>query len=241
MAQNNNELELEYRIFERIAKEDMPIGAVSLHEMLEENGFSLSVTAVSRLLRAYRKDGSLERVKNQGHILTARGEERRRRLASEMALNETMKELTDMENDDRAGKILGILTARRAIEVEASYRAALNATEEDIAKMDAIIRQQYLEMERDEDYSIESANFHRAVLDAAKVPLLLTLYNFIGLSNQWQNFFIGTFKFYNTPMNLAHEEILSAIKRRDAERASRLMSDHMDRVIRNAEKLILKK
>ncbi len=241
MAQNNNELELEYRIFERIAEEDMPIGAVSLHEMLEENGFSLSVTAVSRLLRAYRKDGSLERVKNQGHILTARGEERRRRLASEMALNETMKELTDMENDDRAGKILGILTARRAIEVEASYRAALNATEEDIAKMDAIIRQQYLEMERDEDYSIESANFHRAVLDAAKVPLLLTLYNFIGLSNQWQNFFIGTFKFYNTPMNLAHEEILSAIKRRDAERASRLMSDHMDRVIRNAEKLILKK
>ncbi len=79
------------------------------------------------------------------------------------------------------------------------------------------------------------------MLDAAKVPLLLTLYNFIGLSNQWQNFFIGTFKFYNTPMNLAHEEILSAIKRRDAERASRLMSDHMDRVIRNAEKLILKK
>ena len=237
----NDELELEYRIFERIAKEDMPIGAVSLHEMLEKNGFSLSVTGVSRLLRSYRKEGYLERVKNQGHILTCCGEERRRHLASEMALHETMKELTETENGDPAEKILGILTARRAIEVEASYRAALNATKEDIAKMDAIIRQQYLEMERDEDYSSESANFHRAVLDAAKVPLLVTLYNFIGLSNQWQHFFVGTFKLYNTPTNLPHEEILRAIEKRDAEQAARLMSDHMDKVIRNAEKLILKK
>lgn len=237
----NDELALECRIFERIAEEDMPIGAVSLHEMLEENGFSLSVTGVSRLLRAYRKEGYLERVKNQGHILTALGEERRGHLASEMALHKTMKELTNTENGDRAEKILGILTGRRAIEVEASYRAARNATEEDIAKMDRIIRQQYLEMERGKDYSSESANFHRAVLDAAKIPLLVTLYDFIGLSNQWQHFFIGTFKLYHTPMNLGHEEILSAIKKRDAEGASRLMSEHMDQVIRNAEKLILKR
>lgn len=234
------DVELEYQILEKIAAEDMPIGAVAIHDNLEENAFSLSETAVSRLLRAYRKNGYLERVKNQGHILTAAGRERLRQLASERALYSAFRDLAGNENENNNENILGILIARRSIEVEAAYRAAKNATDEDISAMDSIIQTQYTEMEKGEDYSDASASFHRAVLHAAKVPMLVTLYNFIGLSNQWQNFFIGTFKLYNTPMNVSHEEIYKAIRDRNPAKASESMADHMDKVIANAKKLILK-
>lgn len=239
MSQNEG-LDLEYSILENIAIEDMPIGAVSLHEKLEKD-FSLSETGVSRLLRMYRKNGYLERVKNQGHILTDLGKERLKQLASERALYVAVKDLAGAENGGGDEKILGILVARRAIEVEAAYRAATRATADDIDAMDSIIKRQYVGMEQGKDYSDESASFHRAVLNAAKVPMLLTLYNFIGLSNQWQNFFIGTFKLYNTPMNVSHEEIFRAISERDPHKAAERMSDHMDKVISNAKKLILKK
>ena len=93
-------------------------------------------------------------------------------------------------------------------------------------------------MERGEDYTEESSNFHRTVLRAARVPLLETLYQFIGLSSQWQNFFIGTFKLYHTPLNLHHEEILNAIRTRNPKKAASAMASHMNDVIQNARKLI---
>lgn len=237
---NSKNIELEYSILEKIAIEDMPIGAVTIHEKLEKNAFSLSETAVSRLLRAYRKNGYLERIKNQGHILTDMGRERLRQLASERALYKTFRELAGPENGNDGESILGILISRRAIEVEAAYRAARNATDEDLGQMASIIRTQYAEMEKGEDYSDASASFHKAILYAAKIPMLVTLYNFIGLSNQWQNFFVGTFKIYNTPINVSHEAIYKALKERCPSEAAGLMADHMDKVIENAGKLILK-
>jgi len=241
MMSHSNHTELERAILEIISLEDMPIGAVSIHERLEEMAFTLSEAAVSRLLRVYRKNGCLERVKNQGHILTDLGRERVKQLASERELYNVFRGLVGNDHEGDNEKIMGILISRRAIEVEAAYRAAENASDEDIAALEKIIGTQYAEMEKGEDYSDASANFHRAVLFAAKIPMLITLYNFIGLSNQWQHFFIGTFKLYNTPMNVSHEEIFLAIRDKNPLKASALMADHMDKVIINAEKLIFKK
>lgn len=236
----DKDFEIKYLLFEKIAAEDMPIGAVLLNEMLKQNNHQLSEAVVGRLLRSYRSEGYLERIKNQGHVLTDQGRAFFKQLSAQRELYTAMDKLV------RKGVIEGqnflhILIARRAIEVEASYRAALNATTKDIMLLEQIVQKQYVGMEKGEDYSYESASFHRTVIAASKIPLLVTFYNFIGLSNQWQNFFIGTFKLYNTPMNQGHEQILDAIKNREPEKAAKLMSDHMDQVILNAEKLLLKK
>lgn len=236
----DKDFEIKYLIFEKIALEDMPIGAVSLNETLRQNCHHLCEAAVSRLLRSYRGEGYLERIKNQGHILTDKGRKHLKQLAAQRELYSAMDKL--VKNGVHDGKnFLHILIARRAIEVEAAYRATLNATEKEIILLEQIVQKQYLGMERGEDYSDESASFHRTIIAVAKIPLLTTFYNFIGLSNQWQNFFIGTFKLYNTPMNKEHEKILDAIKNREPEKAAKYMSDHMDKVIINAEKLLLNK
>ena len=215
----------------------MPAGAVVVHGYLEEMGISLSETAVSRLLRLYRKNGLLERVGNQGHILTDSGRARIEQLDTERALRYTLNKLTGSERGAEC-QIMGVLIARSALEIEAAYRAAVNATDSDIERLEEIIKAQYKEMEMGSDYTETSGDFHRTVLKISKVPLLETLYNFIGISSQWQNFFIGTFKHYNTPLNVPHEEIYKAIKKRDPDEAVKAMASHMDKIIENAKRLI---
>ena len=140
---------------------------------------------------------------------------------------------------EKKKRIQGVLVARRAIEVEGAFRAALNATSDEIENIGIIIKKQYEDMKSDKDYTDESTNFHTAILRASKIPMLETLYHFIGISTRWQNFFIGTFKLYNTPINLQHEMIFDAIKERNPQKASAAMALHMDSVIENAKKLLL--
>ena len=73
----------------------------------------------------------------------------------------------------------------------------------------------------------------------ARSSILSNLYDLIGLSVQWQDFFIGTFKMYNQPVNVSHDKVLQAIKDRDPERASMLMGKHLTDVVDNAKKLYL--
>ena len=63
--------------------------------------------------------------------------------------------------------------------------------------------------------------------------LLKIMYEFIGLSVEWQIFFIETFKVYDTPLNVSHENILKAIKERDPRKAADLMEEHLTDVIEN--------
>ena len=77
------------------------------------------------------------------------------------------------------------------------------------------------------------------ILKMARSSILSNLYDLIGLSVQWQDFFIGTFKMYNQPVNVSHEKVLQAIKDRDPERASMLMGKHLTDVVDNAKKLYL--
>lgn len=229
--------ELEYHILNKLKIEDMPAGAVLVHGYLDDMGISLSETGVSRLLRLYRKDGYLEKMGNQGHLLTDLGRKRIEQLETERALRQTLGKLTGSDIGEE-NQILGVLIARRAIEIEAAYRAAIKATDRDIEKLEEIIKTQYKEMEQGSDYAEISGDFHRTVLKISRVPLLETLYDFIGLSTQWQNFFIGTFKHYNTPLNVPHEEIYKAIKKHDPEGAVETMASHMDKIIENAKRLI---
>ena len=94
-------------------------------------------------------------------------------------------------------------------------------------------------MEKNENYADHSAAFHKTIMKMARSSILSNLYDLIGLSVQWQDFFIGTFKMYNQPVNVSHEKVLQAIKDRDPERASMLMGKHLTDVVDNAKKLYL--
>lgn len=230
---------LEYPILQIMNERTEPLGAGTLAEMLRDGGTVVSEAGIGRVLRDLRNRNLLSRIGFQGHAITDAGRERLRDLEVVRLAGKTLRDFL-MQNDALRGhNMKDILVARRALEREAAAQAAIHATEGEIAELETIVRAQYEGMEKNEDYADLSTAFHKKILEVARCPLIKTLYEFIGLSVQWQGFFIGTFKMYNQPLNRSHEKILNAIRDRDPERASHLMSLHLGDVISNAEKLFL--
>lgn len=229
----------EYPILKIMSEQPSPLGAGALAEMLRDESISISEAGIGRTLRELRHRDCLERVGFQGHRITERGSLRLAELERMRVAGKTLRDF--LRNGDylKGHGILDILVTRRALEREAAAQAAVKATPAEIEELERIVRLQYEGMEKNEDYADISTAFHKKILQIARCPLLQSLYEFIGLSVQWQHFFIGTFKMYNQPLNVSHEKILNAIKERDPEKASLAMSMHLGDVISNAERLYL--
>ena len=229
----------EYPILKILSGSENPSGAGVLCEALSLQGITISEAGIGRALRNFRNKGLLERVGFQGHRITGAGVARLAELEETRQKAETLKQMLNQTGSLKGYSVLDILIARKAIESEAASQAAVRALPEDISRLENIVSAQYEEMGRNEDYSNLSSSFHHEILRIARVPLLETLYGLIGLSVQWQGFFIGTFKMYNQPVNKSHEKIVTAIKSKDPEKASLYMGRHLDDVIKNARRLFL--
>lgn len=229
---------LEFPILHMMREAETPMGAGAIAEILERQGIVISEAGIGRALRSFRQRGMLERKGFQGHVITDKGIERLANLEATKRYGETLKKLME-KSPIHNYNVVDILTARRALEREAAYQAALKATPEDIAELEDIVRAQYSGMEKNENYADHSVAFHKTVIKMARSSILSNLYDLIGLSVQWQDFFIGTFKMYNQPVNVSHEKVLQAIKDHDPDKAALLMGKHLTDVISNAKKLRL--
>ena len=235
MVRNKNDVV--YWILSFLNETDAPQGAGLLLEEIRQKDVNISEATIGRMLRTLRTQGLLERVSNLGHKITPPGREYLGKLQKERGLGATLRAVLSESEAGGVDNLVEVLIARRALEREAVIQATKNASEEELDELGGIIRTQYEMMERGEDYSVMSGNFHRAIIKMSHVPLLETMYNFIGMSTTWQSFFIGMFMMYDIPANLEHEKVFKAMRERNAEKAGRIMSAHIDDVIRNAQKL----
>lgn len=229
--------DLDYWILHFYYQQTAPQGAGTVLEEIREKGIHLSEAAIGRQMRILRIQGLLEKVGKQGHLITTAGKEKLHVLEGEKDLRDFLGGIVGQRALQGTGNLIDRLIARKALEREATYQATLNASDEELLEIERIVQEQYEGMRKNQDYSEISAHFHRAIFKIAKVPLLESLYDFIGISSRWQNFFVGTFKIYNTPLNVSHEKIVTAMKSRDAKLAADAMAAHLDDVIANAKKL----
>ncbi|MFA0887484.1 MAG: FCD domain-containing protein [Synergistales bacterium] len=229
--------DLDYWILHFFNQNTSPQGAGTVLEAIREKGIRLSEAAIGRQMRVLRVQGLLEKVGKQGHLITPAGKDKLHVLEGEKDLRDFLGGIAGKQALQGTGNLIDRLIARKALEREAAYQATLNATDEELLEIERIVQKQYEGMRMNQEYSEISADFHRAIFQAARVPLLEALYDFIGISSRWQNFFVGTFKIYNTPLNVSHEKIIKAMKARDAELAADSMAAHLEDVISNAKKL----
>ena len=221
-------------VLEAAESATVPLGAGSVSIMLRDRGIMISEAGAGRILRSLRERGFLQKVGFKGHVATLEGTQKLSSLRTARQAAETLDLLMESSGNLKGHSLTDILTARKAIEREAAMQAALKATPEDIARLEEIIGQQYREMERKSYYADISADFHHEIIRIARMPLLKMMYEFIGLSVEWQIFFIETFRIYDTPLNVSHENILKAIKEGDPRKAADLMEEHLMDVIENA-------
>lgn len=228
---------LEYPVLKIMSESEGPLGAGAVGEKLAEQQISMSEAGIGRLLRTLRQEGLLDRVGFQGHIISESGKERLKKLEDSHNVGEALKLMLSRTGPLKDHNLVDLLIARRALEREAAYQAALSATDKEIDNLGKIISSQYEEMEKNKKYADLSSSFHQEIVNISHVPILRTLYDFLGLTVQLQDFFIGTFKMFNEPLNVSHEKVFDAIRKRDPERAADLMGEHLTVVINNAKKL----
>ncbi|NLX85348.1 MAG: FCD domain-containing protein [Synergistaceae bacterium] len=227
----------EYPVLKIMNESEDPLGAGAVGEKLAEQQIFISEAGIGRLLRALRQEGLLDRVGFQGHVISESGKERLKKLESNLNVREALKLMLSRTGPLKDHNLIDLLIARRALEREAAYQAALTATEKEINKLGKIISSQYEEMGKNKGYADLSSSFHQEIVNISHVPILRILYDFLGLTTQLQDFFIGTFKMFNEPLNISHEKVFEAIRNRDPERAANLMEEHLTVVINNAKKL----
>ena len=223
------------KVLDAAERTGLPIGAGSVSVMLKASGSDISEAGAGRLLRSLREKGFLKKEGFRGHVITPEGSKKLSALRKAEQTAETLKKLLGSSENIKGHSITDILTARKAIEREAVFLAAKNATPKDIKRLEDIVQSQYIEMERKSYFADIAAEFHKEIVRIARIPLLNIMYEFIGLSVEWHNFFIETFRISDTPLNISHERILEAIKKGDPKGAADLMDLHMADVIDNAE------
>lgn len=130
-----------------------------------------------------------------------------------------------------------LLDVRKMLEPGLAARAAENATSDELAEMDEILRRQREKVARGEPPIEEDAEFHYAIALAANNSVILKVIDVLmdllrgtrektlQVEGRLQKSYAG------------HRQILSALKRRDGEAAEKAMRRHLEDV----EEIVLKK
>lgn len=127
---------------------------------------------------------------------------------------------------------LELVEVRAAIEPQMARLAVRNATARDMAALGRAVA----EMEGVEDaegFSLADEMFHLRLAEATHNPLIVEIYhriNHVRAHQQWdsiKNKILTPEQI--TAYNAEHRELLSALSRRDADRAVEVLSAHMDR------------
>lgn len=229
--------DLRLHVLAAIKDLDSPLGAGNLREILMTNGIVISEAGIGRLLRDLRVSGYLSKIGFQGHVITDEGLQYLNELNESKQLNESLRNLMNQSGPLHGFSLADVLIARRALEREAAFQAALNASDEDIARLEEIVQQQSCDLNKNEKYANLSTSFHAELINISGVPLLKQLYEFIGLSLQWQKKIIGAVnKIYAKPLKVTHQNVLNAIKEREPEKAARLIGEHLTYIMVGTKK-----
>jgi GntR family transcriptional repressor for pyruvate dehydrogenase complex len=119
-----------------------------------------------------------------------------------------------------------IMDAQRAIECLAAELAAENATDEDIARLQALIEEAAAHIDDNERYTQLSRDFHLAIAEASHNRVLVV--QLISLQHvSWPRRNPTLTQKVSRRVLDVHKELLALIEIRDAAGARKLMDDHV--------------
>lgn len=218
-----------------IADQRSPVGASRLEAAWRSNGIDKGEATAGRFLRQLDQEGYTElRNRTRGRVLSKAGEARLLELQREVDSSRAQKALRSALDITNLDDLIELLEVRKLVESETARQAALNATPEDVKKLYAIVS--VPTTRSNADSTKESMDFHRAVAEASKSPLLIAIMNLLLDSN-------------NDPLELAlsqitmasglssslihdHTSLIHAIELRQAIRATEIMESHFQHLIK---------
>lgn len=209
-----------------------PVGARMAHRLLADVDIHLSEASVSRMLLRLDSVELTHAIGKKGRVLTPKGKALIRLRAQQLQNNRNFQRALELRSSD---EILDWLRARRLLEGEAAYLAALRLDDGSIQALEDKVSEHELSIRRGtlvEDGS--GMNFHRELAAAIGSPVFKALIDTLSsasLANVEETLDTIVVKQGTADDSISeHSEILDAIRQREPEKARHIMSTHFDRL-----------
>lgn len=219
---------------EVLAESAGPSGALSLASAFRNAGIDVAEATAGRYLRQLDELGFTHSLGKRGRILTEEGEKRLSDLKLSDSLAAHGARLTAAVGSNDIDQLVDLLHVRRAVEVEAAGLAAMRATPDEIERL-AVAATTHIDCVEQSNRVELSHNFHALVsiyshnqmLSAMTAMLLDPKHDPLAKLLDRIADDAGT----ALSMALDHEQIVQAVRERDAAKAEQLMRTHLDKLI----------
>jgi GntR family L-lactate dehydrogenase operon transcriptional regulator len=224
-------ISLEHAVLQLLDQGNGPAGSGTLMDALHDRGFTLSEPTVGRFLRRLDRLGYTERVSNLGRTLTDVGRARLAELCAADARGQRAQELMRSLRATTPEEVLDVLVARRALEREIGRLAAVHASEQDVAELEAAIASQRQHLAHRGIAIEDDIHFHRLLAAAARNRLLAAALELIRGDEAIALAIDRILKKTSRRYVVGHERILDAVRRHAPDEAEAAMLDHVDAII----------
>jgi GntR family L-lactate dehydrogenase operon transcriptional regulator len=227
---------VEYELLNLLNGVENPMGAVTLSLLLKEKGLNVSSATVGRMLNRLDHEGISSRHGFQGRMLTNTGIKRLAELKSKRHLAEVSTRFYESVDAESKDNLIDVLVARRGIEREIAWLAAIRATEADFRNLRKVYGKQIRDASDGKVSADSDVLFHQALAKASKNKVLAAAYDFI-----WQNGrFSPVMEYIRSAvgrlMAVEHGKILDALVNRDPDEAQKCMVSHIDNLLTDVQK-----
>ena len=232
--------DIEYQILSIIENSDAPLGSNALSSMLKNKGISASAPTIGRILSVLESQGYLQLVGKKGRVLSESGKNALSRLHLKDELENAASDLVNIltrsdSNDIR--KLIDLMTVRKVLEREASFLAALNATDSELNTIAtyAGILDSVMKEPRTKTGLHHVADmgrlFHESIAKAGRNEILYAIIHLVNQDIAARDYLFILLEKANYSFNTGHMKILNAMKRRNPEEAAESAAEHLDVVI----------
>ena len=210
-----------------------PLGCGAISTLLSRNGHTISEATVGRYLRDFDNMQYTEKVSNQGRVLSEKGKERIGIISNQEATFLGGIRFAEAIRSHTKEDLIEVLVARRAIESELAYLAALNNNKSCQDKLREIIEEQKKHIADVKSFSDQDVIFHKAVAKMAKNRVLEAAIALIRQDSQLSPILTHIRKEVNKRIYVDHMTIYEAIMDGKAEEAREAMKAHMEGLIKD--------
>ncbi len=212
------------QIEQRILTGELKVGDQLPAERELAQQFGVSRTAVREAIKALREKGLVQAQPGRGTFITD---------GASRALRHSLGFIARIGSEEGLGSLVEV---REIVEPEIAALAARRANDDNIAAMREAVRAMEAAMEHADMFVEADLDFHLALADATQNPLIPALIDSIVhlLREQRKRLFlIGS----AVAGQRHHRRILDAVVAHDAEAARQAMSDHLQQIRQDLERI----
>jgi GntR family L-lactate dehydrogenase operon transcriptional regulator len=227
---------LECDVLTIIRDSAQPVGCGAISHQLRNVGHSTSEATVGRVLRDLDNQGYTDKAGFQGRRLSALGLARLSQLENKQKSLQWGEEFASALRGHSKDQLLEVLVARRAIESELAYLAAINRSEEECRLLGSILERQRAALADGGGAAQEDVDFHAMIAHMARNRVLGAAIALIRQDTQLSPVLEYIRRRVKSLVYIDHQKLVQAIIAGQAETARELMTEHINNLIKDVEK-----